>query len=134
MDQRKHDQELGMDRDISRRDFLNGVAIGAGATLLNGSLRAERLLAAAVLDNPSPEKMPDYYPPAKLGMRGNHDGSFNMAHRMRDGENADALGEPVQTGETYDLVVVGGGISGLAAAYRFRQKARKSAKILILDN
>jgi spermidine dehydrogenase len=134
MDQRKHDQELGMDRDISRRDFLNGVAIGAGATLLNGPLSAERLLAAAVLDNPSPEKMPDYYPPAKLGMRGNHDGSFNMAHRMRDGENADALGEPVQTGETYDLVVVGGGISGLAAAYRFRQKAGKSAKILILDN
>src|SRR6202008_1407406 len=91
-------------------------------------------LAAAVLDETSPERAPDYYPPAKLGMRGNHDGSFRMAHRMRDGESVEALGEPSQTGEGYDLVVGGGGISGLAAAYRYRQKAGKSARILILDN
>jgi spermidine dehydrogenase len=134
MDKRKRDRDLGMDREISRRDFLNGVAIGAGASLLTGSLGADRLLAAGILDEPTPEKVPDYYPPAKLGMRGNHDGSFTTAHRMRDGENADALGEPAQTGETYDLVIVGGGISGLAAAYRFRQKTGKNAKILILDN
>jgi spermidine dehydrogenase len=57
-----------------------------------------------------------------------------MAHRMRDGENANALGEPAQTGESYDLIVVGGGISGLTAAYRFRQKAGNRARILILDN
>ena len=134
MAKRKKDKNLGMDREISRRDFLNGVAIGAGATLLTGTLSSQQLLAAAVLDEPSPEKAPDYYPPAKLGMRGNHDGSYTMAHRMRDGESADALGSPTQTRETYDLVVVGGGISGLAAAYRFRQKAGNSAKILILDN
>ena len=123
-----------MDREINRRDFLNGVAVGAGATLLTGALGAERLMAAAVLDEPAGQSSPDYYPPAKLGMRGNHDGSFSMAHRMRDGENADTLGEPAQTGESYDLVVVGGGISGLAAAYRFRQKSGNNAKILILDN
>jgi len=123
-----------MDREISRRDFLNGVAIGAGTALLAGPIGAGQMLAAGVLDEPSPENSPDYYPPAKLGMRGNHDGSFSMAHRMRDGESAELLGEPVQTAESYDLVVVGGGISGLAAAYRFRQKAGKNAKILILDN
>jgi spermidine dehydrogenase len=134
MGEQKEDRALGMDRGISRRDFLNGVAIGTGATLLAGSIGAGQLLAAGVLDEPSPEKAPDYYPPARLGMRGNHDGSFSMAHRMRDGESAEALGEPVQTGESYDLVVVGGGISGLAAAYHFRQKAGKGAKILILDN
>jgi spermidine dehydrogenase len=134
MDDRKKDKELGMDREITRRDFLNGVAVGTGATLLTGSLTAERLLAAAVFDEPAAESSPDYYPPAKLGMRGNHDGSFSMAHRMRDGENANALGEPAQTDENYDLVVVGGGISGLAAAYRFRQRTGKSAEILILDN
>lgn len=134
MGKRKTDRDLGMDREISRRDFLNGVAIGAGGSLLTGSLGADQLLAAAILDEPSPEKAPDYYPPAKLGMRGNHDGSFTMAHRMRDGQKADALGEPTQTGEAYDLVVVGGGISGLAAAYRFRQKTGNNAKILILDN
>lgn len=123
-----------MDREISRRDFLNGVAIGAGTSLLTGALYPDQLLAAGIFDEPSPEKAPDYYPPAKLGMRGNHDGSFSMAHRMRDGENAGALGESKQTNETFDLVVVGGGISGLAAAYRFRQKAGKDIKILVLDN
>jgi spermidine dehydrogenase len=134
MDKRKKDRELGMDREISRRDFLNGVAIGAGAGLLAGTISPERLLAAGIFDQSSPEKSPDYYPPARLGMRGNHDGSFTMAHRMRDGETAGDLGQPTETGETYDLVVVGGGISGLAAAYRFRQKAGNDAKILILDN
>ena len=134
MDQEKKDHQLGMDREISRRDFLNGVAIGAGAGLLAGSLGPEHLLAAGILDDSSPEKAPDYYPPAKVGMRGNHDGSFTMAHRMRDGEQPDALGQPSPTGETFDLIIVGGGISGLAAAYRFRQKAGVQAKILILEN
>jgi spermidine dehydrogenase len=134
MDERKKGCDLGMERGISRRDFLNGVAIGTGATLLAGPMNAGQLLAAGVLDEPAPEKAPDYYPPARLGMRGNHDGSFSMAHRMRDGESAEALGEPARTGESYDLVVVGGGISGLAAAYRFRQQAGNGAKILILDN
>jgi spermidine dehydrogenase len=134
MDNQKNDRDLGMARAISRRDFLNGAALGAGASLVGGALSPAQLLAAGILDEPQLQNAPDYYPPAKQGMRGNHDGSFAMAHRMRDGENADALGQPADTGETYDLVVVGGGISGLAAAYRFRQKTGKSAKILILDN
>src|SRR5467141_4548826 len=130
----KKDKELGMGSDITRRDFLNGVAMGAGATLLGGTVRANTLLAAAVLDECAPEKAPDYYPPARLGIRGNHDGTFTFAHRLRDGEGTDSFGEPVNTGERYDLVVVGGGISGLAAAYFFRKGAGKNARILILDN
>ena len=133
-DEQKKDRELGMQREITRRDFLNGVAVGTGAALLTGSLSPQQLLAAGALDEFAPEKAPDYYPPAKKGMRGNHDGSFTSAHRMRDGAKPDSLGEAVDTGETYDLVVVGGGISGLAAAYRFRQKTSRDAKILILDN
>src|SRR5260221_2969450 len=69
-----------------------------------------------------------------MGLRGNHDGTFTFAHRLRDGEGADAFGEPVGTGESYDLIVVGGGISGVAAAYFFRKSAGKNARILILDN
>ena len=130
----KEDRELGMNREITRRDFLNGVAIGTGASFLGGALGAEQLLAAGVLDEFAPEKAPDYYPPSRTGIRGNHDGSFTFAHRMRDGESVDSLGQAAKTGESYDLVVVGGGISGLAAAYRFRQKAGSGAKILILDN
>jgi len=123
-----------MGREITRRDFLNGVAVGVGGTLVGGGIGTETLLAAAALDEFAPEKAPDYYPPARMGMRGNHDGTFTFAHRLRDGESADSFGEPINTGESYDLVVVGGGISGLAAAYFFRQSAGKNARILILDN
>jgi spermidine dehydrogenase len=134
MSDEKNNRDVGMTREITRRDFLNGVAVGTGASLLSDSLKPERFLAAAMLDEHTPGISVEYYPPAKTGMRGNHDGSFPVAHRMRDGESPDAFGEPTDTGERYDLVVVGGGISGLAAAYRFRQKAGASAKILILDN
>ena len=128
------EKDLGMGREITRRDFLNGVAIGVGGTLVGGGIGTETLLAAAALDEFAPEKAPDYYPPARTGMRGNHDGTFTFAHRLRDGEGADSFGEPADTGETYDLVVVGGGISGLAAAYFFRKRAGENARILILDN
>lgn len=134
MDMDKRDRELGIHCPITRRDFLNGVAIGVGGSLIGGSLLSEPMLAALTLDDYAPEEAADYYPPALTGMRGNHDGSFTFAHRLRDGVSADSMGTAVQTGETYDLVVVGGGISGLAAAHFFRKKAGKDARILILDN
>jgi spermidine dehydrogenase len=128
-----------MGRKITRRDFLNGVSVGVGGAVVSASgvsrvLGAESLLAAAALDELSPENAPDYYPPAKMGMRGNHDGAFTFAHLMRDGQPWNDLGRAVLTGESYDLVVVGGGISGLAAAYFYRQRFGKNARILILDN
>ena len=134
MKDEKKDRELGMTRNISRRDFLNGVAVGVGGTLLGSGIGSDSLVASAVLDDFAPEKSPDYYPPARQGMRGNHDGTFTYAHRLRDGASTDSFGEATNTGETYDLVVVGGGISGLAAAYFFRKNASRDARILILDN
>ncbi|MDQ1408046.1 MAG: spermidine dehydrogenase [Acidobacteriaceae bacterium] len=105
-----------------------------GATGVSNVFGADALLAAAALDELSPQDAPGYYPPAKLGMRGNHDGSFTFAHLMRDRQSWNDLGKAVATGESYDLVVVGAGISGLAAAYFYRQRAGKNARILILDN
>src|SRR4029077_332797 len=130
----KKDRELGMQCPITRRDFLNGVAIGVGGSLLGGPLLSDPLLAALGPDEFAPENAPDYYPPALQGMRGNHDGTFTYAHRLRDGESWDSDGGATKTGETYDLVVVGGGISGLAAAYFYRKQAGENARILILDN
>jgi spermidine dehydrogenase len=92
------------------------------------------LLAALGEKEFAPEKAADYYPPALTGMRGNHDGTYTYAHRLRDGETWDSDGGVAKTGETYDLVVVGGGISGLAAAYFYRKGAGEKARILILDN
>jgi spermidine dehydrogenase len=66
-------------------------------------------------------------------MRGSHPGSFENAHKLRDGDFWAGEGAPQDTGETYDLIIVGGGISGLAAAHFFRA-GRPGARILILDN
>src|SRR5438270_9743163 len=117
-----------MRRRITRRDFLNGVALTAGAAILPNS-------AFAAFDVPAdPEKSGSYYPPARTGMRGSHPGSFETAHKLRDGVFWEEAGKPVDTGEEYDLVVVGAGISGLSAAHFFRKQAGAKARILILDN
>jgi spermidine dehydrogenase len=101
---------------ITRRDFFNGMAL----TVASGLTPAAQLAAA-----------PGRYPPALTGMRGHHDGSFEAAHRLRDGDipKYDALAIE----ERYDLVVVGAGISGLSAAWFYR-KRNPQARILILDN
>ena len=123
------DRALGMDRAITRRDFLNGVAIGIGGTLASRWLPDGSLSAAQ-----AGQDSPGYYPPALTGMRGSHDGSFDVSHALRDGRFWARAGEPIATGEAYDLVVVGGGISGLAAAYFYRARTGPGARILILDN
>src|SRR5262249_41452649 len=74
-----------------------------------------------------------YYPPALTGMRGSHDGSYDVSHALRDNRFWTSATRPIATSETYDLVVVGGGISGLAAAYFFRARV-PSARVLIIDN
>ncbi len=75
-----------------------------------------------------------YYPPVKTGLRGDHPGSFEAMHRVRDGAFWDSAPKAEDTGESYDLVIVGGGISGLAAAHFFRKAAGDKARILILEN
>jgi len=125
----KRDRDLGMDRNITRRDFLNGVAVGVGGVLVGFPS-----LSHADFVDETATNAKEYYPPALLGIRGNHDGSFSYAHRLRDGEAWDVDGDPTGSAERYHLVVVGGGISGLSAAYFYRQQIDKNARILILDN
>ena len=125
----RDDGALGMDRPIARRDFLNGVAVTVGALGASGLLASPAWAEAAIW----PQDLPGYDPPAKTGLRGSHPGSFEAAHALRDGDFWDGNATITQTGEHYDLVVVGGGISGLSAAH-FWRAARPDAKVLIIDN
>jgi spermidine dehydrogenase len=118
---KQHDRELGMNCDITRRDFLSGVSVAIGASILPAASSAQDVGA---------QDVPGYYPPALTGMRGSHPGSFETAHLARDGGSF--TGD--DTGERYDLVVVGGGISGLSAAHFYQQSMGDNARILILDN
>ncbi|MEH3107878.1 MAG: NAD(P)/FAD-dependent oxidoreductase [Sphingomonas fennica] len=120
------DKDLGMNAAISRRDFVQGIAAASATLGLSDTAGAQRKQRAAGL-----ETDPGNYPPLRTGMRGAHPGAFESAHALRDG---DAVPGGTRTGETYDLVVVGGGLSGLAAAWFYRQRAGGDAKILILDN
>ena len=127
------DHALGLDRDISRRDFLNGVAMVAGSLALPDATLAAGESAGFT---PGPVPTPDEtypYPPMRTGIRGLAPGSFIAAHHLRDTRKVD-LGSAEHTGETYDLVVVGGGLSGLAAAHFFHKCVGPGARVLILDN
>ena len=118
----KDNDKLGMSQNISRRQFINGAACSLGATALN---YANPVFA---LSNSAAEAG---YPPELTGLRGSHPGSFEVAHSIaREGKRWPI---PQTASERYDLVVVGGGVSGLAAA-RFYQLENPSARILILEN
>ena len=108
---------------LTRRDFLNGTQVAIGASLLSpwnevfGAETSQFALGA------------DYYPPVKTGLRGSHAGSWETMHARVSG----ATWPMDAPEEDYDLVVVGGGISGLSAAHFYR-KENPAARILILDN
>ena len=128
----KRDRILGMGANITRRDFLNGVAVTLGAAAIPNIVPPE-MWAAAASDLES-QNSPGYYPPAKFGMRGSHPGAFETMHKLRDNAFWDDAPKPDDTSEVYDLVIVGGGISGLAAAHFFRKTEGQNARILILEN
>jgi spermidine dehydrogenase len=125
------DRRLGMNRAITRRDLLQGAAVGAlsaiAVSAVGGSVsRADDLHDVS-------QDQPGYYPARLTGLRGSHPGSFEALHNLRDGDFWKSAGAVPPVEESYDLCVVGGGISGLAAAYFYRQR-HPDARILILEN
>ena len=111
-------------REITRRDFINGTLMAAGASCVPSDSTGQGAMAA--LDS-------TYYPPALTGLRGSHPGSNEHAHGRAWAGQTD-WGPTTELSETYDLVVVGGGLSGLAAAYCFQRKHGWDKKVLVLDN
>ncbi len=120
---KRSDRELGMHRRITRRDVLHGFGAAAAGALVPGSAWSAALAAGDV----------PVYPPALTGLRGNHPGSFEVAHAVaREGRRSWGSAKSEDSGP-YDLVIVGAGLSGLAAAYYWLESNR-DARILLLDN
>jgi spermidine dehydrogenase len=120
--------------EISRRNFVGGLvmaaALPAAARDRPASANPPAAETAGEIGQPADAVI---YPPLRTGLRGQYPGSFEVAHQLRDGAYAGAI-EAADTGEHYDLVVVGAGISGLSAAYFYRKALGRAAKILLLDN
>src|SRR5262245_24130234 len=110
-----------MHRRIPRRDFLNGVAMSV--TALGLRRKSVNLLAQ---DSPA-------YPPALTGLRGNTAAAVETFAAMERGAYRQFPAIDTDSREVYDLVIVGAGISGLAAAYFWRRALGARQKILILD-
>lgn len=127
-------KSLGMDRDITRRDFLNSTLLASGAVLLNAGSPAQLLASRRQTQSGSDDwtgygGVGDY---AKSN--GNTMPVLEAGHQIRDGAFKNLPEDLIDTGETYDCIVVGGGISGLAAAVTFQHLAGKDKTCLVLDN
>jgi len=120
---------LGMGRAIARRDFLNGIAIG-----ITSAYAAVNGISAVAAQNVSETAGAENYPPLRTGLRGQYPVAVEEFDRIRQGKYVQF---PVSDGdirEEYDLIIVGGGISGLSAAYFYRAALGPTQSILILDN
>lgn len=124
------DKRLGMDRAITRRDFLEG-SLKFSAGMAAASVASPGF--AGSVATPGKGQPGGIYPPAQAGLRGSHEGAFEAAHQLA-WEGRTEWGEVEDTdAKEYDLVVVGAGVSGLAAAWFYREQ-HPDARILILDN
>jgi spermidine dehydrogenase len=126
------DRKLGINRPICRRDFISGVGVALSGSLLSCSWAERKAPLDPEAFDRAVQDSQASYPPVRTGMRGSHPGSFEIAHQLREGKRWGGA-EVEDSGEHYDLVVVGGGLSGLSAAWFYRE-AEPDARILILDN
>jgi spermidine dehydrogenase len=123
------DVGLGMDSAITRRDFLGSVLLASGAALLGSATPAE-LLAS--------QKEDEFTGYGGVGeystSNGNTLGVLQAGHTIRDGIYDPLPKDMIDTGETYDCVIIGGGISGLAAALFFQRQTGSGMRCLVLEN
>ena len=121
-----------MTAKITRRDLLNGMAISVGGLVFDAYGAGPSKQRNATLNELAMGNENLHYPPTLTGLRGSHEGSFEVAHALAwRGEKPDQY---KALDQHFDLVIVGAGMSGLAAAWYYRQKMGNDHRILILDN
>ncbi|HEV3306301.1 MAG TPA: FAD/NAD(P)-binding protein [Candidatus Sulfotelmatobacter sp.] len=124
------DNVLGMNQSITRRDFLNASLLASGSVLLNSISPAQLLASSAPQD--------DWTGYGGVGDYANSNGNtravFEAGHQIRDKIFENTPANVIDSGETYDCVIVGGGISGLAAALIFQRQAGEGKTCLVIDN
>ncbi len=131
----KIDKELGLDKSITRRDFVYGSSLMLAGTLVGGN---ESLQASVNnLSDYSFDVSANWYGPGGIGdyakSHGNTPELIKTAHQIRSGKFSNQEKMAIDTNEEFDLVVVGGGFSGLSAAYHFN-RLNPSGRVLVLDN
>jgi spermidine dehydrogenase len=118
---------LGLEAPITRRDFLGSALLASGAALLGGMTPAQ-LLAQA-------DDFTGYGGVGEYRLsNGNTWDVLTAGHTIRDGVYDPLPKDVIDTHEIYDCVIIGGGISGLAAALFFQRQAGSNKKCLILEN
>lgn len=131
MEMGKEYRDLGMGRPIARRDFLQGVAVGITGAYV-GLHDADPV--AALQEATSHAAGASTYPPLLTGLRGNYPEAVDEFSAIRQGAYSKFPVADADIHEEFDLVIVGGGISGLSAAYFYRAALGAGQRILILDN
>ena len=112
---------------VTRRDFLNGMLLGTGALLLE--LPAPLKLFAQSQTGYGFGGTGDY-----ATSNGNTSAVISAFQAIQNGEYRSVSREIIDTSESYDLVIVGGGLSGLGAVYEFNKVSLRQARCLILEN
>lgn len=129
-------RELGMDREITRRDFLNSIALGAGSALMGAAAPA---LAQRAGERTDPETVARAWTgPGGVGDYARSNGNtwdvVAAGHGIRDAQFEQRIASATATNEIYDLVIVGGGFAGVIGAYTFLKATQRRRPVLLLDN
>ncbi|HTE45267.1 MAG TPA: FAD/NAD(P)-binding protein [Gemmatimonadaceae bacterium] len=131
------DEPPELDPNITRKDFLNTTLLGVGAALLSSATPLEAMRAAAAGASGSAPAYDPWTGPGGVGdyaaANGNTKPVMDAAHRIRDGAYAKPPAA-VDTGELYDFLIVGGGITGLTAAYFYAKNTESRKSCLVLEN
>src|ERR1035437_3029208 len=135
----ENDDSLGMDESITRKDFLNASLLGVGGALLGapapGTMFYQSRADSSAHGHAAPDAWTGY---AGVGDYARGNGNtfpvLTAAHKIRDGSYNKLPANTKDTGEVFDLVVVGGGISGLSAAYYFHKSAGGAKNCMVLEN